>query len=187
MRGARAPRGAQPQESRDEPPPKTRREACAKLLRAHERTATVLARPQHAAMTEKRTPPAPSEPESTRAPAPRDADLAQPGASTPETSELGTPRARWRAAGMRLAYWTPVLVPMVLFAQIAFLGLRPALCEKRRLAEAEVELRARHARDERLAADVAAHWRARHDPVFVERQRRLRELPPQAAASATPP
>jgi hypothetical protein len=92
-----------------------------------------------------------------------------------------TARARWRAAGMRLVYWTPVLVPMVLFAQVAFLGLRPALCEKRRLAAAEVELHARYARDERLAADVAAHWRARHDPVFVERQRRLRELPPGAS------
>lgn len=80
--------------------------------------------------------------------------------------------------GRRLLYWAPVLVPMVLFAQIAFLGLRPALCEKERLAAAELELRARHARDQQLAREVEQHLRARQDPVYLERQRRLREAPP---------
>ena len=128
-------------------------------------------------MTENRTPS--MLPDSLPEPAPA-APLA------PGTDALSA-RARWRAAGMRLVYWTPVLVPMVLFAQVAFLGLRPALCEKRRLAAAEVELRARFERDEQLASDVAAHWRARHDPVFVERQRRLRELPPEVSEVATAP
>ena len=74
-------------------------------------------------------------------------------------------------------FWAPVFVPMVLFAQVSFLGLRPALCEKDRLAAAEVVLRERHGRDVELATEIQAHVRARQDPVFLERQRRLRELP----------
>ncbi|MBK7874791.1 MAG: hypothetical protein IPJ77_03410 [Planctomycetes bacterium] len=90
----------------------------------------------------------------------------------------------WKHVGRRLLYWTPVFVPMVLFAQVSFQGLRPALCEKERLAAAEVVLRERHARDVELAHEIQAHLRARQDPVFLERQRRLRELPTGTVVAA---
>lgn len=91
------------------------------------------------------------------------------------------PPSRWKLVGSRFVYWCPVLVPMVLFAQIAFSGLRPAMCENRRLEDAEVVLRARHERDVALAQEIFAHWRARQDPIFLERQRRLRERAPLVA------
>ncbi|MFN0243462.1 MAG: hypothetical protein ACKVWV_11270 [Planctomycetota bacterium] len=84
------------------------------------------------------------------------------------------PRA-WKRIGVRVLYWSPVFGAMVLFAQIALLGLRPALSERRRLAEAEVTLRERHARDEALCRAIDAHLQARGDPIFRERQRRLRQ------------
>ena len=74
----------------------------------------------------------------------------------------------------RIAYWAPVLVCMVLFAQVSFLGLRPAMCERRRLAEAERSMEARHAQDLALHDAVATGLRARSDPIFLERQRRQR-------------
>lgn len=70
---------------------------------------------------------------------------------------------------------------MVLFAQVAFLGLRPALCERRRLAEAEAMLEARHKQDLVLHDAVATALRARSDPIFLERQRRQRLHGPVAA------
>ena len=76
----------------------------------------------------------------------------------------------------RLFYWSPVLVCMVLFAQVAFLGLRPALAERRRLSEAEVMLEARRARDLALRDQATLGLRVRGDPIFLERQRRLRLL-----------
>lgn len=85
------------------------------------------------------------------------------------------PRRAWKTVALRVVYWSPVLGAMVLFAQIALLGLRPALCERRRLIEAEVELRERHARDQALCRDIDAHLQAREDPIFRERQRRLRQ------------
>jgi hypothetical protein len=74
----------------------------------------------------------------------------------------------------RLLHWTPVAVCMVLFAQISFLGLRPAVCESRRLAEAQAMMEARHARDLALRDAIATSLRARSDPIYVERQRRMR-------------
>jgi hypothetical protein len=74
----------------------------------------------------------------------------------------------------RLFYWSPVLVCMVLFAQVSFLGLRPALCERRRLAESQAVLEARHARDLSLRDQATLSLRVRADPIFLERQRRSR-------------
>ena len=85
-----------------------------------------------------------------------------------------------REALRALVYWLPVLVVMVLFAQVALLGLRPAVCERRRLSEAETALRQRHERDLGLRAKYAVNLAARQDPIFLERQRRLRLLSPQA-------
>ena len=74
----------------------------------------------------------------------------------------------------RIAYWGPVLVCMVLFAQVSFLGLRPAVCERKRLTEAEAMMDARHAQDLAMHDAVATGLRARNDPIFLERQRRQR-------------
>jgi hypothetical protein len=63
---------------------------------------------------------------------------------------------------------------MVFFAQVSFLGLRPAMCERKRLAEAEATLETRHKQDLVLHDSVATALRARSDPVFLERQRRQR-------------
>jgi hypothetical protein len=81
----------------------------------------------------------------------------------------------------RIAYWSPVFVCMILFAQVSFLGLRPALCEERRLAEAQASMEARHARDLALRDAVGIRLRARSDPIFLERQRRERLLKPLLA------
>jgi len=74
----------------------------------------------------------------------------------------------------RLFYWSPVFVCMVLFAQVSFLGLRPAISEHRRLSEAQAMLEARHARDLALRDQATLGLRVRADPIFLERQRRLR-------------
>ncbi len=76
----------------------------------------------------------------------------------------------------RFLYWLPVLAVLVLFGQVALLGLRPALSERSRLAEAEVVLNERYQRDVLLSQEIAAHLAARYDPVFIERQRRSRQL-----------
>jgi hypothetical protein len=77
----------------------------------------------------------------------------------------------------RALYWLPVFAAMLLFAQVSFLGLRPALCEGRRLGEAELLLRSRWQRDVAMRDRISAHLQARADPIFRERQRRLREGP----------
>jgi hypothetical protein len=95
-------------------------------------------------------------------------------------------RARFKAAAYtalaRCAYWSPVLVALVLFAQVSFRGLRPAMAEARRLASAEVTLGERHDRAAAENHEVAAHLAARADPIFRERQRRLRVIEPAASA-----
>jgi len=73
---------------------------------------------------------------------------------------------------------------MVLFAQVAFRGLRPALGERRRLAEAAERLDGRHARDLELSERLSASLRARADPIFLERRRRQRlHQPPSTETS----
>jgi hypothetical protein len=108
-----------------------------------------------------------------------------PGSTSPEMDGLARAEEirdrKSPALQSRLAYWSPVLVCMVLFAQVSFLGLRPALCERRRLAEAEATLQARHAQDLVLHDTVRTALRARSDPIFLERQRRQRLLGPVAA------
>jgi hypothetical protein len=74
----------------------------------------------------------------------------------------------------RIAYWSPVWVCMLLFTQVSFRGLRPAWSERRRLIEAEAMMDARHERDLALRAEIQRGLRARNDPIFLERQRRMR-------------
>jgi hypothetical protein len=88
---------------------------------------------------------------------------------------------------VRVLYWSPVLVCMVLFAQVSFLGLRPALCERRRLAESQTMLEARHARDLALRDQATLSLRVRADPIFLERQRRSRWIGPAATDRPAPP
>ena len=79
-----------------------------------------------------------------------------------------------RAVLRRIGYWSPVGLCMLLFAQVAFRGLRPAWCERNRLIEAEAMMEARHERDLALRAEIRRSLRARNDPIFLERQRRMR-------------
>ncbi len=76
--------------------------------------------------------------------------------------------------GARLAYWTPVFAALALFAQVSFLGLRPALSEGRRLADASDVLEARWQTDLGLYDAYELQVRVRQDPIFLERQRRMR-------------
>ena len=68
-------------------------------------------------------------------------------------------------------YWLPVLVALVLFAQVALLGLRPALRESNRLTVAEGLLDRYEAQQER-AHHLARILRAQSDPIYLERERR---------------
>jgi len=79
--------------------------------------------------------------------------------------------------GRRLRYWLPVLALMLLFAEIAFLGLRPALAESRRLDAAEPAVVERLARAQEARATLELQLRARADPIYQERLRRLRLYP----------
>ncbi len=87
----------------------------------------------------------------------------------------------------RIAYWTPVLAALGLFAQVAFLGLRPALSEGRRLADASDMLGARWSQDRGLYDAYEMQLQARQDPIFLERQSRMRRakfVPAPASTSA---
>ena len=92
------------------------------------------------------------------------------------------PRPLAAVVGARGLYWLPVFVALALFAQLALRGLRPAVSEHRRLVEAEQVLERRKARDLALHDQIALELRARRDPIYRERQRRLH----QAAAPETP-
>jgi hypothetical protein len=93
------------------------------------------------------------------------------------TSATTTPR-RSTLVGATSA-WLPVVAPLVLFGQFAFLGLRPAICESARLADARGALEQRYEQDMSQHATLARELRARCDPMYLERQRRwLRLAPP---------
>jgi hypothetical protein len=68
-------------------------------------------------------------------------------------------------------YWLPVFVALVLFAQVALLGLRPALRESNRLTVAEGLLDRYGAQQER-SHRLARILRAQSDPIYLERERR---------------
>lgn len=112
---------------------------------------------------------APSGPHGSAARAPQDPTAA----STRAPSRF---RSRLCSIGARGLYWLPVFAPMVLFGEIALLGLRPALCERARLDEAEVALQDRYQKDALQHEVIRANLRARQDPIFLERQRRWLRL-----------
>lgn len=83
----------------------------------------------------------------------------------------------------QLLAWSPVLIAMVILAQVALLGLRPAVAERRRLAEAEQQMRARVEREERQARELERIERAQNDPIYLERERRALEAASPASGS----
>jgi hypothetical protein len=87
------------------------------------------------------------------------------------------PASPLRELGRRLGYWSPVIALMLLFGQIAFLGLRPALAESRRLDLSEPAVEERLARAQEAQASIDLQLRARRDPIYQERLRRLRLFP----------
>ena len=97
---------------------------------------------------------------------------------SPDPPTLGG-RVRRLARGLRAvvswqAYWLPVALPLALLAQVGLLGLGPALAERQRLLQEEVTVTERYrSAKEALRRDEAtlAAW---SDPVFRERQARVR-------------
>ncbi len=73
----------------------------------------------------------------------------------------------------RSLYWAPVWVPMIVLAQVALGGLRPALAESRRLEREEVRMGERLEREKLEAAQLGAALRAQNDPIYLERERRV--------------
>lgn len=69
-------------------------------------------------------------------------------------------------------YWLPVLLPLLLFAQLALLGLRPALSESARLAAAEERLVHEFESELARSQTIGAVLRAQADPIYLERERR---------------
>lgn len=69
-------------------------------------------------------------------------------------------------------YWLPVLIPLGLFAQLALLGLRPALSESARLAVAEERLVDEFEFELSRSERITTVLRAQADPIYLERERR---------------
>ena len=92
--------------------------------------------------------------------------------SVRETGE-NAPGGVRRAFGL-LRYSLPVLVPLALLAQVAILGLKPALTEHERLLREEVVVTERHMAAEQEYRTRQAEAEAWHDPVYRERLRRVR-------------
>jgi len=82
-----------------------------------------------------------------------------------------------RVLGRRLRYWSPVFALMLIFGEIAFRGLRPALAESRRLDISAPAVDERFARAIEQRDTLVEQQRARKDPVYQERLRRLRYFP----------
>jgi hypothetical protein len=119
-------------------------------------------------MSDVLTPPPPKSSE-PRAEAPA-ATAALPFDAPPATPSL---RARAALVGNKLAYWAPVWVPMVVLAQVALGGLRPALAESRRIDREEVRMAERLDRELAESAQLERALQAQDDPIFLERERRL--------------
>jgi len=83
----------------------------------------------------------------------------------------------WRGEtprGLRgVLYWLPVLVPLGIFAQLALLGMGPALDESARLGAAEERLVADFEGELARAQHIESVLRAQADPIYLERERRL--------------
>ena len=92
-----------------------------------------------------------------------------PFPAKPHTGEPIT----FKAFAARCVFWAPVWLPMIVLAQIAWLGFGPALAESRRLDEARCELSWRVERELTERASLERVVRAQNDPIYLERERRL--------------
>ena len=77
-------------------------------------------------------------------------------------------------------YWLPVIAALAVFAQVAVLGLRPALAEERRLGDATEVLVGRYQGAVEESARLGRLLRAQQDPVLLERERRDQLVDPRA-------
>ncbi|HTF87023.1 MAG TPA: hypothetical protein VK843_01350 [Planctomycetota bacterium] len=77
-------------------------------------------------------------------------------------------------------YWLPVIAALAVFGQVAVLGLRPALAEDRRLADATQVLVDRYQSAVAESDRLARLLRAQQDPVLLERERREQLVNPRA-------
>ena len=73
----------------------------------------------------------------------------------------------------RIVFWAPVWLTMIVLAQIALLGLGPALAKRRALSASERELAQRLEREVSEQAELQGWQHAQNDPIYLERERRL--------------
>jgi hypothetical protein len=83
------------------------------------------------------------------------------------------PASLGRRAARGLFGWLPLCVGLGVFAQLALCGLRPALAEREHLARMRELVELRHSADFALHDELALRERARQDPIFRERRRRI--------------
>ncbi len=96
------------------------------------------------------------------------------------TSEsLPTPEPEVSARSV-LFYWLPVIAALAVFAQVAVLGLRPALAEERRLGDSTEVLVRRYGTAVEESARLDRLLRAQRDPILLERERRALLVDPGA-------
>ena len=79
----------------------------------------------------------------------------------------------------------PVAIPLVLFAQVALLGLRPALAEKARLELEEERMLERLKKAKQTHEEYDIALRAFTDPIYRERERKHLGLPSEVPPSAS--
>ncbi|MCZ6599140.1 MAG: hypothetical protein O7B99_15990 [Planctomycetota bacterium] len=89
----------------------------------------------------------------------------------PTTRRLGD---ALRRGCWRVVIWSPVWAALILFAQVALLGLRPALAERDRLARERERLVERTDLRRGEHEHLLARARALEDPMYRERVRRAR-------------
>ena len=93
---------------------------------------------------------------------------------TPAETHHGlTPRAIF-------LYWLPVIAALAVFGQVDVLGLRPALAEERRLADATQVLVDRYQDAQSESERLGRLLHAQQDPVLLERERREQLVNPRA-------
>jgi hypothetical protein len=88
----------------------------------------------------------------------------------PQTEVPRTTAQRWSHT---IVFWAPVWLTMIVLAQIATLGLGPALAKRRGLAASEQELAQRLEREQNEQAQLQRWQHAQNDPIYLERERRL--------------